>query len=253
MKDIKIYIASHKKVILPSVDGYIPLQVGAALHDDLGYLKDNSGDNISKKNPNYCELTGLYYIWKNEKADIVGLTHYRRYFFKNIFFTKLDDIINKKEIDKILNKYDIILPKKLFFKKSINEQYKNVHNTDDLEKCGKIIKKKHPEYISSYNKVMKRRYLYGYNMFIMNKSKFDNYMEWLFDILIELESKIDISKYDDYNKRIYGFLSERLFNVWIEKNNLKIKEIPVYNVEESKNKQIVLKITNYIKKIFKFI
>lgn len=246
MKDIKIYIASHKKVILPSVDGYIPLQVGAALHDDLGYLKDNSGDNISKKNPNYCELTGLYYIWKNEKADIVGLTHYRRYFFKNIFFTKLDDIINKKEIDKILNKYDIILPKKLFFKKSINEQYKNVHNTDDLEKCGKIIKKKHPEYISSYNKVMKRRYLYGYNMFIMNKSKFDNYMEWLFDILIELESKIDISKYDDYNKRIYGFLSERLFNVWIAHNNLNVKPVNMICLESDNLKTIVKKATKRI-------
>ena len=82
MKNIKIYIAAHKKTELPQKDGYIPLQVGAALHDDLGYLKDDVGDNISSKNPNFCELTGLYYIWKNEKADIVGLSHYRRFFLK---------------------------------------------------------------------------------------------------------------------------------------------------------------------------
>ena len=249
MKDIKIYIAAHKKVDLPNVDGYIPLQVGAALHDDLGYLKDSNGDNISTKNPNYCELTGLYYIWKNEKSDIVGLTHYRRYFFKNLFKTKLNDVLNKNEIEKYLDKYDVILPKKLYFRKSIGEQYKIIHNTNDLEKCLKIIEKKYPDYVESYNKIIKRKYLYGYNMFIMNKNKFDEYMKWLFDILTILEKEIDISKYDDYNKRIYGFLSERLFNIWIDKNKLKIKEIPVYNIEESKTKYIKNNVENFVKKI----
>ena len=83
--NIKIYIAAHKKANLPQKEGYVPIQVGSQLHDDLGYLKDNQGDNISIKNPNYCELTGLYYIWKNTNSDIIGLTHYRRYFFDNPF------------------------------------------------------------------------------------------------------------------------------------------------------------------------
>ena len=63
-------------------DVYMPLQVGKALSDvDLGVQGDDEGDNISTKNPNYCELTGLYWAWKNLKdADYIGLAHYRRYF-----------------------------------------------------------------------------------------------------------------------------------------------------------------------------
>ena len=78
---IKIYIMAHKKFAPPEEKGNIPLQVGAALHEDLGYLRDDVGENISDRNQNYSELTGLYWIWKNEKeADITGLVHYRRYF-----------------------------------------------------------------------------------------------------------------------------------------------------------------------------
>lgn len=249
MKDIKIYIAVHKKAKLPKLEEYVPLQVGAALHDDLGYLRDDKGKNISKKNPNYCELTGLYYIWKNEKADIVGLTHYRRYFFKNILNTKLDNVIDKEYINKILSKYDVILPKKEYFKLTIGEQYKNIHKTDDLEKCGNIIKTKFNDYYESFNKVINKKSMYCYNMFIMDKTKFDEYMKWLFDIFKELEKEINIADYDKYNQRIYGFLSERLFNVWIDKNNLKIKELPVYNIEDSKSKQLKSKIKNVVKKI----
>ena len=70
-------------------------------------------------------------------------------------------------------------------------------------------------------------------MFISKKEIFNDYYKWLFDILLELENRVDITNYSDYDKRIYGFLSERLFRVWLEKNNnLKIKEMPVYNTEQ---------------------
>lgn len=78
--DIKIIIATHKKYWLPKDSIYLPLQVGAEGKKDLGYVKDNIGDNISAKNANFCELTGLYWAWKNLDADYVGLVHYRRYF-----------------------------------------------------------------------------------------------------------------------------------------------------------------------------
>ena len=60
-----IYIAAHKKFNVPQLDNYAVLQVGAQGKENLGYLQDNTGDNISYKNPNFCELTGLYWIWKN--------------------------------------------------------------------------------------------------------------------------------------------------------------------------------------------
>lgn len=233
MKNIKIYIAAHKKVELPNVDGYIPLQVGAALHDDLGYLRDNIGDNISEKNLSFCELTGLYYVWKNEKSDVVGLTHYRRYFFTNPFKTKLNNVLSKRKINKIMDNFDIIMPKKIKLESlTVKEHYNKYHYLKDLLKCGEIIKKNHKDYYKSFNEVLEEKEIYAYNMFIMKKESFDNYMEWLFDILFKAEKEIDISDYDNYNKRIFGFLSERLFNVWIRKQNYKIKEINVYNTDE---------------------
>ena len=53
----------------------------------------------------------------------------------------------------------------------------------------------------------------------------------MFDILVEREKKIDLNQgYNDYQKRIYGFLSERLLNVWVYANNLKVKEMRVINL-----------------------
>ena len=72
---INIIIATHKKYQMPADSMYIPLHVGAEGKKDetgkelnLGYVKDNTGDNISKMNPSFCELTGLYWDWKNLNA-----------------------------------------------------------------------------------------------------------------------------------------------------------------------------------------
>ena len=78
--DIKILVATHKKYWMPKDDIYFPIHVGREGKADLGYIGDNTGDNISAKNANYCELTGLYWAWKNLKCDYIGLCHYRRYF-----------------------------------------------------------------------------------------------------------------------------------------------------------------------------
>lgn len=238
MKSVKIYIATHKKAKLPELKEYIPIQVGADKKESLGYIGDNTGENISSKNPNYCELTATYWIMKNDKSDIVGLSHYRRYFFKNKLSNSYENIIDKEDILNILKKYDIILPEKYNLRGTVKKQYSKTHNIEDLMKCKEIINKKCPEYSKSFDKVLRKRKIYTYNMFISNKKIFDDYYKWLFDILFEAEKYIDISNYDDYNKRVYGFLSERLFNVWIEKNkrNLKIKEMPVYNTEEKVKK-----------------
>lgn len=242
MKNVKVYIATHKKANLPELKEYVPIQVGAEGKEKLGYITDNTGENISNKNPNFCELTATYWIMKNDNSDIVGLTHYRRYFFNNIFSNSFKNIIHKEKIIKILNNYDIIVPKKYKLGVTVEKQYSQIHNIEDLMKCGEIIKNKNPEYSEAFDKVLKKRKIYTYNMFISRKKVFDDYYKWLFDILFEAEKIIDISNYDNYNKRVYGFLSERLFNVWIEKNkdNLKIKEMPVYNSEEKIIKQLSL-------------
>ena len=81
MSKSKIIVCAHKKDFVMDNELYMPLQVGKAIAKvDLGFQGDDTGDNISAKNPNYCELTGLYWAWKNLDADYIGLAHYRRHF-----------------------------------------------------------------------------------------------------------------------------------------------------------------------------
>ena len=79
--DIKIAIAYHKPSIILDCEHFLPIHAGKALSKyDLGIQGDDKGDNISMKNPWYCELTALYWLWKNTTADYKGLMHYRRIF-----------------------------------------------------------------------------------------------------------------------------------------------------------------------------
>lgn len=234
MNNIKILVATHKKYEMPSNDIYLPIHVGKEGKSDLGYIGDNSGDNISIKNSNYCELTALYWAWKNLDCDIIGLVHYRRYFrgdqsSKNNLF---DNILSVENIIELLNEHDIILPKKRnYYIQTIWNHYKAAHYEKDLQITKEIIELKYPEYIGSFNQIMNGKKIHLYNMFVMKKPQFDEYSKWLFDILFSLEEKVDISGYDTYQSRIFGFISERLFNVWILNNSLKFVENKVINVE----------------------
>ena len=118
VEDIKIIIASHKKYKTADEEMYIPIQVGAEGKEKIeGYIQDNTGENISLKNPYFCELTGLYWAWKNLDADYVGLVHYRRYFTNKKKLPKTEDekfeiVLTEKELRDKLKNVDIILPKK---------------------------------------------------------------------------------------------------------------------------------------------
>lgn len=249
--NIKILVATHKKYKMPQEKIYMPLHVGREGKQDLGYTGDNTGDNISIKNPNFCELTGLYWAYKNLKCDYIGLCHYRRYFSKKTLIKRLlgskdkfSLILSEEEVKDLISKYDIVLPKKRnYYIETVQSHYKNAHHVEDLNKVKEIIKERHPEYIDSFETVMKGRKLHLFNMFIMKKKDFDNYCQWIFDILFELEKQTDLTTYDNYQSRIYGFLSERLFNVWVEKNRLTSKEIPVVNMEK----------VDWVKKIIEFL
>lgn len=234
-EEVQIYIATHKHVEkLPTEKAYIPIHVDAEQSgESWGYLQDNEGDNISSKNPNYCELTGLYWIWKNQKSSIVGLVHYRRYFFERALQADVSKVIGEGKIKEILREYDIILPKPYYLSsKTVKEDYYDIHETKDLELCGEVIKERHPEYLESFNRIMNSRSFYTYNMFITSWDLFDEYMNWLFDILEIIEDRIDISEYSNYNKRVYGFLAERLFNIWVDQHTqLKKLELNVNNTE----------------------
>ncbi len=242
MSNIKIFICAHKEVALPQHPYFLPIQAGAALHDAIpGYQPDNIGDNISIKNPNFCELTCHYWAWKNLKnVDIVGLNHYRRYFdFQQKWpqfsadkhFISTEDFLNQPyiflDIDSILNKYDIILPVARHWQVSNTQQYADYHIAKDWEMLRQIIKERSPQYIPAFEKTMDHsNKSVGYNMFITHWKHFDAYSEWLFDILFEVERRVPPID-DPIQSRIYGYMSERLINVFCEYHRLRIKNIPL--------------------------
>lgn len=247
-KTIKILIATHKDYKMPKDNIYLPIQVGAEGKKKLEFIGDNTGDNISAKNANYCELTALYWAWKNLDCDIIGLNHYRRYFTLDPNVNYKDSNVFEyilKEIDilNILNDYDIIVSKKkkMLFK-TVESNYAQQHYINDLIITREVVKKLYPKYLDAFDVTMKKHEMSICNMFIMPKKLFNEYAEWLFKILFEVEKKTDITSYSTLQKRIYGFISERLFNVWLEYHkDLKTKEIRILSLEKDNLKTIMKK------------
>ncbi len=242
MKDIKIIVATHKKYKMPSDEMYLPVQLGSFRQNKLGYQPDNSGENISEKNPSFCELTGLYWAWRNMDNDYIGLVHYRRYFkgktkSKDIF----EKVLNQKEVAELLDNTDIILTKRRnYYIENIYNHYANTLHIEPLDRTREIISKNYPDYLNSFDKCMRNTHMHAFNMFIMKKEKLDEYCTWLFDILFTLEEQMTGIEYNAFHSRYPGRVSELLLDVWIEKNGYTYKEVPFIYMERIDNFNKVL-------------
>ncbi len=223
---------------------YFPIQLGKSLTDiDLGIASDNTGENISSKNNSFCELTGMYWAWKNLKnTDVIGLCHYRRYFdfhgacerFKpyTTFPSSSFHHANLSIPDSIINiAYNgtVILPRKEHYPISVLSHYNNGHSSFDIYVAKDIIKKSFDDRFSKafWKTMVNSNKMSICNMFIMNWENFNSYCTWLFNILDKAEEIIDITNYSPYQQRLYGFLAERLLNVWISAEKKKTKEYPM--------------------------
>ncbi len=245
--NIKIIIATHKKYQMPKDEMYLPVHVGAkgkknedGKELDLGYIKDCIGDNISEKNPFYCELTGLYWAWKNLDADYIGLAHYRRHFKgNNKSKNRFECILSQKEAEELISKYKVIVPnKRKYYIETLYSHYSHTHYAEQLDLTRSIIQDFYPEYVNVYDTVVKQTYGYMFNMMIMEKTLVDEYCTWLFCILEELEKRIGTPDLSAFQMRFYGRVSEIIFNVWLvyqvnsgRLNAADIKEIPCIHME----------------------
>ena len=221
-------VAAHKKFPMPDKKGYLPVLVGAAKNYEPGieYQRDDEGENISAKNPNYNELTAVYWAWKNLKdVDAIGLVHYRRLFFDAKPYS-LSNVLSVKKIEELLTQYDVILPKKRNYYIETNySHYIHAHHQEPLDKTQEIIKKFYPAYLNSFDNVMKKKKAHMFNMFIMKKEAFNSYCQFVFGVLEKLEKEIDISEYSIQEARVYGYISELLMDVWLFTTQKNYKEI----------------------------
>ncbi len=220
---VTIFTMTHKKFPAPGDPVYVPLQVGRAKAEDLGYIGDDTGVNISEKNCFYGELTGVYWVWKNIKTSgYVGICHYRRY-----FCTEEGRIFTQRDYQELLSDCDMITSKLLKLNFSYYEGYAGDYNIRDLEAVEEVIRQFYPAYYETFEKLVHGKGTYFGNMMVCRKELYDAYCEWLFGIFEKAEEKIDASGYDDYHKRVYGFLSEFLLYVWTRAQGLKVCECKV--------------------------
>lgn len=253
-----IYVAFHRDGNIVSEDNfYKAIQVGKKNSQlELKMINDADGDNISDKNNIFSELTGWYWIWKNAKHDFVGTSHYRRYFtieqpsvvrkICKLFLILAgqkkkrhglfqvnsqkrwkNKILGKEQVKMLMQDYDALVPVKKIFPYSVYEQYKRRHKEEDITLTRKIIEEKQPGYLEAFDKTFESKEMYPFNMFVLPWKLFDEYMNWLFPILFELEKRSKIDFNNHYQKRVCAFIAERLQTVWFEHKKLRVKELNV--------------------------
>ena len=166
---MKIYTMTHKKFQPPEDTLYVPLHVGCEGKEDLGYLGDNTGENISDLNGYYGELTGVYWVWKNDQeSDYIGICHYRRF-----FMNEQRQIMKEQEYRKLLKDCDMIVSKSMEAPGKYLDYYAEAHNAEDMYAVGRAIAKLYPEDQEVFQRVMNQnQYYYG------------NFNGYLFVILI---------------------------------------------------------------------
>lgn len=247
MYDLLMLVVTHKKID-EKVNDRTYIKVGN--ESFLCDLSDNNGDNISNKNSSFCELTALYYAYKNLEYDYLSLEHYRRFFlYKN-------KLISKRDMLNLLDQYDVILPIKNYLTETNYEHYTNNEHKDEYENDIKVLREvfleKYPNEIKAFDQFFSSKESYYYNMMASNKDFINGYLNWLFDILFEVENRLDISNYDNYHKRVFGFLSERLLNIYLLMNpNLKVKELEMGMLGDNLFKRKLGLVKNKIRKFIK--
>ena len=262
---IKLFLAYHKATPVLSTYPFVPIQGGRAVaKNKLDMIGDDTGDHISGRNPNYCELTVQYWIWKNVKADYVGLAHYRRIpAFRNCRTKKFFDFSEetcrkfgwtKDRIEELCRQYDVIMPPNWTIfppgepgnVMTPYEFHRSEHIESDLQTTMQVIDELYPEFHDLTEQVLMKetKACFG-NICLMKKELFDAYSDWLFRILFEVEKRIPISP-DPEQARVFGFLSERLINVYLrfwEREGKKIyycNNIPMGVFEDPRRDSCVL-------------
>ena len=239
---MSIFVVSHKELAdTPAMgEGYRPFFVGPNREQlgSTGGVIDGSGDNIAELNSSFCELTALYWVWKNCQDHLKGIVHYRRFFEDPAAQSSLMRIDSVKAA---LSDSDLILPEKYWLLHTVRNHYKSHHEERDLELLRDSIASVQPSYLKAFDECMQLKFVYPYNMLIAKAEVYDSYCSWLFSVMFDLRNRLldsDVLDRDVYQSRVYGFLSERLMNVYVTGSGLNVREIPVLLTERNLKRSI---------------
>lgn len=238
---IEILIACHKRSRVFSNNIYVPIHVGKALHPniDLGYIGDDTGENISKFNPYYCELTAQYWGWKNIHNKYIGLCHYRRYFKNEITNSNIDDLMSD---------CDIILAPKVHLNRSLHDHWMSNLCPESLIIFYDVMKNNFSDDYDGIVSYFSGNCYSPFNMFICEKKLFDKFAEWEFNILQEVQRRLPVLPYSMEN-RFLGYMAETLLSYYAKKMDFKVKYADVVdmigpNSKNTLNQTVLMKILN---------
>ena len=244
----KIFVMGHKAFTPPEDPIYQPMQVGRAENESLGdgYLGDDTGENISNLNHLFGELTGMYWVWQNYDGPekYIGINHYRRY-----FTDPSGEFLDDEKISTLMETHDLIASERIASEKNYKKTYQEAHNINDLMTVKDSIEKLCPEYLVDFENLLSMKAVYSGNLMIMNREDYNEYCKWMFEILFDASESIDVSGYDLYHARVFGFLSEGLLQVWAMHHNWDVYEAHIgYTDEKAETKELKLAVAQLLKK-----
>lgn len=252
--DIKILVGYHMPAPVIANGILTPIHLGRSLAEErFGKtaeplfnlpLGDDTGDNISRLNPRFSEMTGMYWAWKNYERlgnpAYIGFLHYRR----------LLDFIHKpgancgfvekaEDVDPAVYAEDAIRAavtgrnfclrqpvsvvrldqadgriSKMY---TVREDYDRAHVIADLDLAFALLAAKYPAYAQAAKEYGQSKQHFLCNLFVMKRDLFFHYAKVMFDVLFEADERADYSGYSDYQKRMPAFLSERLSGVFFHR------------------------------------
>ena len=222
MKKIQILVCAHKPDSYTRNGGaYKAIQVGKSLHPelDLGFQNDNDGENISEKNPKYCEWTALYWGWKNLKdVQYAGLAHYRRYF---------DIDINENNVDEIMKGCDILVTTPRISLPNAFQSLVDCISVDNAFLFVDSLLSLYPNYKTIAVDYLLNSYeIVQCSMFVASKEVYDDFCEFAFPVLEDYEHRIRNSGYFRMNRSV-GYVGEILLGLYIKAKALKVRYVPM--------------------------
>ena len=231
--DFACYVVTHKDARLNELpEGYKIIHAGHTLaKEDFGYLGDDTGENISRLNPYLNEITALYWLWKHTRHNLIGFVHYRRFFTADG-----ENFLSANAAAELLRGNDIIVNDCKFGYIALYDWKIMLSGRKLAEHVIKTIRKyialRQPDYVAAYDRVTNSFGVFCYEIFITRQKIFNAYCEWLFSFIIDATEEIldttDIASSDDPREyRAISFVAEHLLTVWLIKNRLKIKTLPI--------------------------
>ena len=223
---IRLFVATHKPGTMCNDDIYTPIHVGRAISpftkELCDIIGDDTDDNISSKNPCYCEMTAHYWIWKNVvDCEYVGLCHYRRFWGVDI---------SENNIDQLMQDVDVILVEPSYYTDSVYSYFAKFVGAENMTILSLVMKKLYPNYYETLLTICDGVKFHPFNMLICKKTNFDQYCEWMFAILGECEKYIKPAPYTNA-RRALAYMAEMLTGVYFIHRQMKIKSVPYYIIE----------------------